>query len=371
MCHVRYTVTLMGLATLTALGLSAAQPAQAQTNTIMQAALLANDLVYDPLTQQIYASVPSSSGSNGNSITVINPLTALVGTSTFVGSEPGKLALSSDGTSLYTALTGASSVRAFNPVTLTAGLQFSIGSGLQAEDLAVLPGQPQSVAVVRENPAYSPHFVNTTIYDNGVARTNTTAGQDSITFSSTASLLYAYNNSDSDFTFERLGIDSTGFVSGDGNSNLISGYGLKIKYSDGLVFVNNGEVINPQSNQLLGTFSGTGYNVPFAVQSGDTSAYFLTGTGSTLTLKSYNISTFLPTGSLNITGVSGTPGSLIRWGNDGLAFNTSGGQVFLLQTSLVASPEPSPYAAFGLGILGLTGLILRAKKRKADADPTA
>jgi hypothetical protein len=50
--------------------------------------LPANDLVWDPFGQVIYASMPSSYGANGNSIAVINPSTGAVTGYFFAGSEP-------------------------------------------------------------------------------------------------------------------------------------------------------------------------------------------------------------------------------------------------------------------------------------------
>src|SRR5262249_51905079 len=82
--------------------------------TIRTVALRSNGLADDPFSAQIYASVPSSAGANGNSIPPIEPVTGTVGTSVFVGSEPGKLAASDDGSFLYVGLGGAGSVVRFN-----------------------------------------------------------------------------------------------------------------------------------------------------------------------------------------------------------------------------------------------------------------
>jgi hypothetical protein len=46
----------------------------AGADVIRQVSLPANDLVYDPLTRRIYASVPSSAGASGNSIRSFDPL---------------------------------------------------------------------------------------------------------------------------------------------------------------------------------------------------------------------------------------------------------------------------------------------------------
>src|SRR5689334_12463819 len=66
-------------------------PFDGPTEFIRQIPLATNDLVYSASTGQLYASVPSSAGASGNSITAINPTTGLVTSSTFVGSEPNKL----------------------------------------------------------------------------------------------------------------------------------------------------------------------------------------------------------------------------------------------------------------------------------------
>ena len=75
--------------------------------------LSANSLVWDPYAQRIYATVPSSYGSNGNSIAVINPTTGKITGYNFAGSEPSALALSSDSLYLYAGLNGNGSVQRF------------------------------------------------------------------------------------------------------------------------------------------------------------------------------------------------------------------------------------------------------------------
>ena len=46
--------------------------------------------------KKLFASVPSRAGAGGNAVTEINPVTATLGTSVFVGSEPNKMAISED-----------------------------------------------------------------------------------------------------------------------------------------------------------------------------------------------------------------------------------------------------------------------------------
>lgn len=92
--------------------------------------ILANNLIYNPSNQLLYASVPSADGPTyGNSIVSIDPATGALGNPIWVGSEPNHLALSSDGTTLWVGLDGAGAVREVNLVTQTAGLQFGLGGG--------------------------------------------------------------------------------------------------------------------------------------------------------------------------------------------------------------------------------------------------
>jgi hypothetical protein len=66
----------------------------------------------------------------------------------------------------------------------------------------------------------------------------------------------------------------------------------------------------------------------------DERVFYLTGSGSTWTLSSLNISNLQLVGFVTITNISGTPTSLVRWGTDGLAFRTTGGQIYLVRTIL-------------------------------------
>ena len=98
--------TLVALASLLAL------PIAGSAATIRVISLPVKDLVYDQARQRIYASVPSSGGARANTVTLIDPSTGALGPSVFVGSEPGKLAMSDDGQYLYVGLDGAGARRA-------------------------------------------------------------------------------------------------------------------------------------------------------------------------------------------------------------------------------------------------------------------
>ncbi|MGH9863686.1 MAG: IPT/TIG domain-containing protein, partial [Candidatus Acidiferrales bacterium] len=204
--------------------------------------LITKDLVFDPFTQKILASLPSSAPM-GNSIAIINPTTGILEGTVFIGSEPGKLALSGDGQFLYVALDGAAAVRQFDVPTQTPGIQFALGSDsffgpMFAEDMVVIPGSNTALAVSRFFQGVSPRHAGVGIYDNGVKRTNTTqthTGSNRIEPSASASRLYGYNNETTEFGFRRLTVDTNGVTEQDATGNLISGFGVDIEFAAGQV----------------------------------------------------------------------------------------------------------------------------------------
>ncbi len=81
-----------------------------------------NDIVFNPFTRKLYASLPSTATQvTGNSIVSIDPLTGALGSPIFVGSEPTPISISDDGQYLYAVLSGSNSVRRLNLTTLTPG----------------------------------------------------------------------------------------------------------------------------------------------------------------------------------------------------------------------------------------------------------
>ena len=320
---------------------------QGPTDFIRRISLRTNDLVYSSTLNKLFASVPSSVGAGGNSITSIDPTNGAIGTPVFVGSEPNRLALSDDGQSMYVNLDGAFAIRRFDASTQTPGPQFSVGQDsffgrYGVSSLAVAPGNPNLVAVARNHPGISPPQAGVAVFDNGVQRPTTgpghNEGSDFLAFSASASKLYGTGSFSG---LKTLTVDASG-VSVSFSSNL--GSGARIKFQNNLIFTSGGQVINPDLNTLLGTFTGSN-SIAFVPDTTAGRVYFVTPdpqSSTNLILKAFSIDTFLLVGSLTIPGVSGSPTSLVRWGANGLAFRTSGDELFIIQTSLIPSADPIP-----------------------------
>jgi len=212
----------------------------------------------------------------------------------------------------------------------------------------VLPGNPQAIAVSRRYFGLSPRHAGVAIYDNGVQRPNTTpghTGSNVIEFSQSASVLYGYNNETTEFGFRRMTVDSSGVtvldVFDSFMGDLISGFGVDIEFDAGRIYTTSGRAIDPGSRTVVGTFKNSGSLV--RPDSGLRRVFFLSSAGSSqATLLEFDLDTFQFIKSVTLDGlVTGANfpfsqfTSLVRWGSDGLAFRTAGGQVFLVRSSSV------------------------------------
>lgn len=326
----------------------------AQAQNVRRVSLTTNDIIYDAHTAKIYASIPSSAGAGGNSITSVDPATGTVGTPVYVGSEPNNLAVSDNGQFLYVGLDGAAAVRRVSLPAQTAGLQFSLGSDsflgpYYVEDMQVLPGNAHALAVSEKNLGVSPANAGVAIFDDGVQRAQRLGrganGYASLAFSSDSSILYTYDNEVSSYGFCRLGVDSSGVSLLSTADSVIKGFRQTISSDTGSVYASDGQIINPATQTLVGNFSGTGTDAWVRPDVANGRVFFLSNDGgqnSTATIQAYDSTTFLPVGALTIPNVIGAVGDLFRWGADGLAFRTGGGQIFLIRTSLIPNTQPTP-----------------------------
>ena len=300
-------------------------------NRIQLLLLPAGDLAYSRATSRIYASLPSSVP-EGNSLAPIDPVSGAMETPIPAGSSPARLAVSSDGRFVYAGLNGAGAIGRLDLLREARDLFFSLGrdaflGSLRAHDIEAMPHTPGSIAVSRG--------VDVAVFDDGVQRNTTASGPDRpdlIAFSDSPSRIYGHREGTP--WFQRLSVNGTGVTIQDSAASAISGLGVDIEYGGGRVYSNTGIVIDPETRVLLGSFPGIFPDrCAFEVDAALERAYFVTRTG---TLRVFDTRTFRAAGAVEIPGMTGIPRTLIRWGPDGLALSTTGGQIYLIQGPVVA-----------------------------------
>lgn len=317
--------------------------AQLQVNTMN---LTVNDLVYDSVTNKIYASIPSANGSNGNSIGIINPVTRVLENTIFIGSEPTVLAISDNGQYVYTGFTGTSTIRRFDVATQTAGLQFSLGSdpffgAFYAQDIEVMPGNANTIAVSRRRPNVSPTHGGVAIYDGNVMRPTTTpdhTGSNKFEFSSTNSLV-GYNTESTEYGLRRLSVNSSGVTNVSVSAGVLTGFNLDFVYKNNTVFATNGTVVDMSSSPFVsGQFSSVSGPVVYDNYYNRVCFASYDWSGN-INFKRFNPNTFLLVDNTPITQAFGDVKNIITCGNGCYAFNTSDNKVIIINDSTLSTTE--------------------------------
>ncbi len=303
----------------------------------------ANSIVYDPQHQLIYASVPSSATQNGNSIVAINPSTGAITKTVYAGSEPDLMAISDDGQFLYVALDGASAVQRFLLPAMTPDILVSLGGSNfygtnTALAIGVAPATPHTWMVSVGNPGTSPEAIEgITVFDDATARP-TTAGRytshpnvgdlllGSAVWGADATVIYGSNNESTGFDFYVLpvtsaGIPGAGIKDYEGALSSFSGY-IHFDKTTHYVYADSGPVLNPATGSSVGVFATNGVMVP----DGSIGKAFFAASGfgasAMGTITSFDINHFTPINSMVFPNVNAAASSILRWGTNGLAFNT-------------------------------------------------
>lgn len=323
--------------------------------------LPANDLVWDPFAQVIYASIPSSDGPTGNSIAVINPTTGAVTATFFAGSEPTKLALDSTSKYLYVGLNGNGSIQRLNLPSFTPDIDIPLGNPQN--------GAPYVAAAIAVSPTNS-HTIATALVQNGccppstlefftdstkLANSVTTGQIDQIDFASGTTLFGYLPN-----ILSEVAVTATGGTVTKTWNGLVTGN--TFQYSGGLIFTSNGQEFNPATGLLLGTYDvgnpccGNGPEVLSNATLNRVFALGQTPFFNSFGITSYNLSEFTPLAVADLAelnlGFNPATSKFMQWGTNGLAFILTGGccgntatQVVLLQSPtllLTASKTVSP-----------------------------
>ena len=327
--------------------------------------LYANDMVFDPYTRLLYASVNSAATQvAGNTIVTIDPTTGTLGTPVSVGTQPGKMALTDDGNYLYVDQ-GTNAVGRFNMTTQNLDFSFPVsgpsGSTPALRNIVTLPGSENMVAVdlgaTLGAALYEvyPASQTATALTNSSGNSATGGPTGSSPQFLNASTLFTLNTSNS---LQPWTVTSTGLVNTSGYSeyyNLNSFLSL-IDYSaykicNGFGYADAGGVANlsvtpPQS---IGVFASVNY--VDEIGEPDTSqgiSYFATAldvisnSHAAVSIRSFNQQSFLGIQSIDplFTEGNGSPDTLtmlelLRCGPDELALLRSDGTIMLFQGGFV------------------------------------
>ena len=313
----------------------------------------ANDLVWDPSDNLIYLSLRADS-TEGSQIATLDPATDKVTSLVSTLADSDRLAISDDSSYLYAgidylnevvryALPSGVSDETINLPPTTVGSAYAL-------DMAVAPGLPHTFAVTIGAQGIMPVADGgIVIYDDASARPGAAPAYwngkayffDSIQWGSDTSHLYAADSEDTSNSFYILNVDATGITSATIYPGVFYTFGTTIHYDagTGYLYSNDGLIIDPTIPDYAGQFNCDGYLMVPDSTTGR--AYFLGQTQDQLvhggyTVWSCDMTTHNLISSVVIPNVQDFPRHFIRFGTNGLAFQTDPGQIFLIQGDFVA-----------------------------------
>jgi hypothetical protein len=320
---------------------------------------------WDQNSQLLYVATADYDGAYPNSVVAVNPTTGAVAKSQVVGENPAFLSDSANGEYLYVGYVGATEMTQLQLPSLNALVSWPLdplGYGsFPAEDLKAAPADPQTTAV--------------TFYNGGTADPSGIGILEIFGDSSplptmamappSAPLTFdyiAWSNTDANLAVDgggeetvgggalsSIAVDSSGATYISNNPAAIQNGEIHSDLGTGLVYGDNGNVADPITGALVGTYNASGLVAPDS----SLNRVFILGQTSSqtdtynFTIQSFDEKGFTPISSITLNNLSGSPIEMVRWGASGLAVLTTGGydggygMLYLIQDSSFVSNLPA------------------------------
>lgn len=345
-------------------------------------ALNPSAIVSVPATGMLYAAIPASAISNPNTVIPIDPTTGTEGTPISVGNNPTRLAASSDGSYLFVALGGDQTVQRIDLTTDTVDQTFpyapnSSCSGCNvpaSTDLETVPGSPTEVVLAQGISVAMYNGSGLVNYVPNAFVATFAPSFDSIAFAGSPLALYAQpftmiqNPFFTTASITSSGLQYTELTGSTGSGQLPSAEGNEVVSDGKLLYTDSGEVWDPASQTMVGTFAASNpfessHNLTLDTTAGE---IFLLGfttvpqsqnANPVDNISAFDQSSLATLGTLGFPQVGDPePSNLVRWGNDGFGFVASAiaahAGIYLFQSSALTSrtvnPVPSITSATGI-----------------------
>jgi len=275
----------------------------------------------------------------GPTLLSVDPATGALGAPIPLPSNPETLAVSDDGQFIYIGFNPQPLIARLNVAMQSLDSQFAPACPF-AFSLAVMPGHPHTVAAACNGV--------TGIYDDGMLRPLTFSAANGIIAFASDSTLFMNSLGEPGSNIYRLAADANGVTldaAGNGAAPPIFSLGLTTGFGE--VITPDGQVIDPNSLNIVGSLAGHNPDTMISVDP-DVSVGRVFGGSYTFfgfvnsTAYAFDPFHYQPLASLNVPGPFGSVmvlPHLLRWGQDGIAFQGEPG--FFGQTHLYSVESPS------------------------------
>lgn len=323
---------------------------------VHQVPMKVNDMAYDKVRDLLYVTTAGHAETDPHSLLAVHPQTGEVVKSIVLGNWPGPIALSDDHSRLFVGIERTGQIKQIDLSTFSVIKTFSLGHTpfVAATDIAVMPGDRNTVAVVLHEEGMLDWDAGISLYRNGVqvGRTKVQSGPEDLAFGD-AGNLYGV---DWGGRFRRMTVDESG-VHMEATFRDIMTTTSNLTITDGIAYSTQGDAVDPVRAERLGRFdAGTDPNgliqadsfvaIP-ALGRGFLSRFW--GVVEEYDLKEFRlISTFQMPAGLHLYNIVDT--------GKGLAGTGGGGLVLLTPKAPPPTPAPQPAVAWGYNGLGAVGV---------------
>ena len=338
-----------------------------------------SDLTYDPVGGKLYTCALINTQTYSGAVLQVDPATGSVSAQMPLGESLNTLAASDDGQFLYVAPLSSPVIHRLKVPSLALDVDIPLGStgdpnpnnGVNtAHQLAVVPGAAHSVAVALGH-ASGRSTAGTKIFDDTTERVNSLASlgyngePDSLAWSETGALLYAYRYSGQlpyIKEIDQVAVDAAGLtVSKHGpdlTTNLVDP-SVQIRYAQGRVYTLGGFVYDAASGAQVGQFvlpyPVTERIISLIPDAANGLGFVLVSGNGYIRLYTYSLTSFalLSIANADITGSNDVPvdvtTNMTLWGTHGVAFNLKG--LDILSGSFVAAAQQATSQAHARTLL--------------------
>jgi hypothetical protein len=306
------------------------------TTTIIPVNLAALKVAWDKNSQQLLLPVWSADTQYPNTVLGINPSNGAVAHMAQVQTDPYAFGATDDGSYVYTGFGALNNITRLSLPALDSPMTFTIPTNpewgpLSTLDLRPEPGASQTIAADYEGAVPLPPSAGVTIFDNGVARSQSASSgvgeEGPLEWGVDNTQLYSAIPTTSGWAFETFNVSNSGLTfpqTTDFGGNPWAWGGLRIHFDSttGYLYDDSGTVYDPATNTIVGNYTSLAGFV--AVDATLNRVFILeSGTGGGYAIASFNKTTFSPVSALGLPDLIGEPWAFIRWGSNGLAIVTN------------------------------------------------
>lgn len=220
-----------------------------------------NDAAYDPVGDVVYVVAGGAAPSYANHVLAFDPHTGVVAWSTFVGSEPDIVEVSTDGSVVWVGLDGANDLVEVDVATESVTRTIDLGSGVHGPSyvasLAPVPGHSDRVVVSTRRKGVSPAHEKVVLVSGGLIQPDEVDDHSGATALAAVSStrVAGFDNASSGYSFYRFAVSASGVTNAfPADRTMVRLSGVQISANDGVVYASNRTAVDGETAEPVATF---------------------------------------------------------------------------------------------------------------------